>query len=137
MSRKTTASEFLLKKPTYRDFFLFAVFAVLITYQPFYLFGKMNLFEMGIYLPGIDGILDGQIPYRDFYYLRGWPNGKARPLQGSRYRFESGPGLHYGPVVDASRITTGLLTITMTRARAMHVPQSRSPVKTSASAAGT
>ena len=46
-------------------------FVVLITFNPFFLHGEINLFEFGLYLPGIDAILHGQIPYRDFIHLRG------------------------------------------------------------------
>jgi hypothetical protein len=54
-----------------RDFLILTALVVLATFQPFYLHGQLNLFELGLYLPGIDGIWNGQIPYRDFFYLRG------------------------------------------------------------------
>ena len=31
----------------------------------------MNLFELGLYLPGIDAIMKGMVPFKDFFYLRG------------------------------------------------------------------
>lgn len=50
----------------------FAVlFIVLTTLHPYFLWGKINLFELGLYLPGIDSILNGQIPFKDFFCLRG------------------------------------------------------------------
>lgn len=60
-----------LKRPTYLDVAILTIFTVLITLHPYYLYGQLNLFELGIYLPGINDLLDGRIPYRDFFYLRG------------------------------------------------------------------
>lgn len=59
------------KKPKYLDVFLLSVFCVLITLHPHFAHGKINIFEAGLYLPGIQAILDGEIPYRDFFHLRG------------------------------------------------------------------
>ncbi len=39
--------------------------------NPYYLHQQINLFELGLYLPGMEAILNGQIPYRDFICLRG------------------------------------------------------------------
>ncbi len=61
----------MFKKPTYLDFWILSFFAILITFQPHYLHQKINLFELGLYLPGIDAILKGAVPYRDFIHLRG------------------------------------------------------------------
>ncbi len=58
-------------KPTLRDFLILAIFSLLVIWNPFYLIQNLNLFELGLYLPGISSILDGQIPYRDFFHLRG------------------------------------------------------------------
>jgi hypothetical protein len=44
---------------------------VLVTYQPFILIGKILPFELGLYTSGIDGVLKGLVPYRDFFHLRG------------------------------------------------------------------
>jgi len=60
-----------LKRPTYFDVFILSVFTILITLQPFFMHGKINVFELGLYLPGIQSILNGEIPYRDFFQLRG------------------------------------------------------------------
>ena len=60
-----------LKKPSYLDVFFFSIFTILITLHPYYLHGEINLFELGIYLPGINALLDGLIPYKDFFHLRG------------------------------------------------------------------
>jgi len=62
---------FLLKRPTYLDIITLSVFTVLITLHPFFMHGKINIFEVGLYLPGIQSILNGEIPYRDFFHLRG------------------------------------------------------------------
>ena len=32
---------------------------------------ELNLFEWGLYLPGIDAVSQGQVPFRDFFHLRG------------------------------------------------------------------
>ncbi len=53
------------------NFILIVLFIVGINLQPFFLVGKINLFELGIYLPGIQSVFEGKIPYRDFFYLRG------------------------------------------------------------------
>jgi hypothetical protein len=45
------------KKPARVDAVIACLFVVLITLQPYFLHGKMNLFELGIYLPNIDGVL--------------------------------------------------------------------------------
>ncbi len=60
-----------LNKPNKIDFFILFLFTIFMTFTPYYLFGRINIFELGIYLPGIQAILDGQIPYRDFFHLRG------------------------------------------------------------------
>lgn len=56
--------------PRYRDVAIMSFFTVFITLQPYWI-GEINFFELGIYLPGIDVVLNGKIPYRDFFYLRG------------------------------------------------------------------
>ncbi len=61
----------LLEKPRILDACLLIVFTILITLHPYYLNAKLNLFELGIYLPGIQAVLDGLIPFRDFFHLRG------------------------------------------------------------------
>ncbi len=45
--------------------------AIAIMGNPFYLRQELNLFEWGLYLPGIDAVSHGQVPYRDFFHLRG------------------------------------------------------------------
>ncbi len=61
----------LIKTPLTRTDAWIACFIVcLITFHPYFLHQRINLFELGLYLPGINAILDGQIPYRDFFYLR-------------------------------------------------------------------
>ncbi len=53
------------------DLVILIIFVIAMTFQPFFLHRELNLFELGIYAPGIDAILHGAIPYRDFFYLRG------------------------------------------------------------------
>src|SRR3989338_5762217 len=59
------------KKPNYWDLLIASLFTILITAHPYFLEQKINLFELGLYLPGIDAIHRGLIPYRDFFHLRG------------------------------------------------------------------
>ncbi len=59
------------QKPLLLDAVLLSIFAVLITLHPYYLRCQINFFELGLYLPGIDGVLKGGIPFRDFFHLRG------------------------------------------------------------------
>lgn len=61
----------LMAPPRYFDAFVLAVFTILITLHPHFAHGKINIFEVGLYLPGIQAILNGEIPYRDFFHLRG------------------------------------------------------------------
>lgn len=61
----------LHKPPTYVDTIILSLFTILITLQPFYPEGKINLFELGLYLPGIDAVLRGDVLYRDVFHLRG------------------------------------------------------------------
>jgi len=61
----------MLRKSTNFDILLLSIFTILITLHPYFLYGQMNLFEFGIYLPNINAVLDGLIPYRDFFHLRG------------------------------------------------------------------
>jgi len=61
----------MLRKATNFDLFFLSLFTILITFQPYFLYGEINLFEFGIYLPNINAVLDGFIPYRDFFHLRG------------------------------------------------------------------
>ncbi|HBR14774.1 MAG TPA: hypothetical protein DD723_04420 [Candidatus Omnitrophica bacterium] len=61
----------MFNKPALKDFLFLSLFVILITLHPYFLHGEINQFELGIYLPGISAVLDGQIPYRDFFHLRG------------------------------------------------------------------
>ncbi len=58
-------------KPKTIDLFILSFFVVLMTFQPFYSHGEINLFEVGLYLPGINALLEGMVPFRDFFHLRG------------------------------------------------------------------
>ena len=59
------------KKPTLVDVFILSLFTAFITFHPFYTRQEINLFELGLYLPGINAIFHGQVPFRDFFHLRG------------------------------------------------------------------
>lgn len=56
---------------TGRDTFILSCFVIFITWHPYFLYAKINIFELGLYLPGIDAILRGMVPFRDFFHLRG------------------------------------------------------------------
>jgi len=59
------------EKPKTFDAVILSLFTFLITFQPFFLHGRINIFEVGLYLPGINAILHNGIPFRDFFHLRG------------------------------------------------------------------
>ena len=61
----------LLAPPRNIDLFILSLFMVAVTWQPYFMNGRINFFETGLYLPGIQSILNGEIPYRDFFHLRG------------------------------------------------------------------
>lgn len=67
---KSLKAQFL-SASRYLDVFILAVFTILITLKPHFAHGKINIFEVGLYLPGIQSVLNGEIPYRDFFHLRG------------------------------------------------------------------
>lgn len=56
--------------PTWKDFLICSALAVAITFNPYYL-KELNVFELGLYLPGINAIFHGAVPFRDFFHLRG------------------------------------------------------------------
>ena len=59
------------KKPTWMDVLILSLFAIFMTFRPDYLHDELNLFELSLYLPGINAIFHGQVPFRDFFHLRG------------------------------------------------------------------
>ncbi len=61
----------LRKQPTCWDALILSLFAIFITWHPYFMHGKINIFEIGLYLPGIQAVLNGEIPYRDVFHLRG------------------------------------------------------------------
>jgi hypothetical protein len=64
-------SKFLQARRKPKDILLLFLLALLLLWQPSYLHQELNLFELGLYLPGIDAISQGQVPFRDFFHLRG------------------------------------------------------------------
>lgn len=62
---------FLKQPPALRDAVILCLFTIAITYQPFILYEEILPGELGIYLPSIQAALNGLVPYRDFFYLRG------------------------------------------------------------------
>ncbi len=61
----------LHRPPRLTDAILLSAFAAVITLQPYFWHGRINLFEVGLYLPGIDTVLKGGVPFRDVFHLRG------------------------------------------------------------------
>lgn len=61
----------MFKAPRWVDAVALSISLVLITFHPYYLRAELNLYELGLYLPGIDAILQGKVPFRDFFHLRG------------------------------------------------------------------
>lgn len=57
--------------PTFPDALILSIFTILVTFQPYYLHRVVDYFELAIYLPGINALLNGAIPYKDFFHLRG------------------------------------------------------------------
>ncbi|MDO8603481.1 MAG: glycosyltransferase family 39 protein [Candidatus Omnitrophota bacterium] len=53
------------------DYVLLAFIVIFITLQPYFKHGVLNYYELGIYLPGIDALFHGEIPYKDIFILRG------------------------------------------------------------------
>ncbi|MDE2214710.1 MAG: hypothetical protein KGJ61_06280 [Candidatus Omnitrophica bacterium] len=54
-----------------KDIFILFLLVLLLLLNSSYLHQELNLFEWGLYLPGIDAVLHGQVPFRDFFHLRG------------------------------------------------------------------
>ena len=71
MSIKKSLPNILLAKSTPKDIPLLFLLALILLWQPSYLHQELNLFEWGLYLPGIDAVSQGQVPFRDFFHLRG------------------------------------------------------------------
>ena len=70
--RLYSSDKFYWHQPaTTRDFLILAVFIVVMTFQPYFLYAEINFFEMGLYLPGIDTVIKGGVPFRDVIHLRG------------------------------------------------------------------
>jgi hypothetical protein len=55
----------------WKDIVFLCGLAALVVFQPYFLHRDWELFELSLYLPGIQGILQGGVPYRDFFHLRG------------------------------------------------------------------
>lgn len=53
------------------DYILFPAILVMLSWEPNVLNGYIDHLESGQYLSGVNAILDGKIPYKDFFYLFG------------------------------------------------------------------
>ncbi len=61
----------LAQYPRWSDAGVLIVFTLLITLNPYYLNNRINTYELGLYLPGVNAIQHGLIPFKDFFHLRG------------------------------------------------------------------
>jgi len=61
----------ILKAPKAIDALILSLLTILVTWHPFYMHGTLNFFELGLYAPGIQSLLNGEVPYRDFHVYRG------------------------------------------------------------------
>ncbi|MBF0522067.1 MAG: glycosyltransferase family 39 protein [Candidatus Omnitrophica bacterium] len=68
---KRIKTDWLYGLPTYGNALALALFTVFICIFPNYLNGEMNLYQYGLFLPGVDAVLKGLVPYRDFFHLYG------------------------------------------------------------------
>ncbi len=66
-----TLNNILIQPPQWKDTGVLIVFVILITVNPYYLNNQINTYELGLYLPGINAIEHGMVPYKDFFHLRG------------------------------------------------------------------
>jgi len=57
--------------PKNKDIAILACFIALITLQPFFLHHEIIMMETGIHLPALNALFRGEVPYRDFFFLRG------------------------------------------------------------------
>lgn len=62
---------FFQDTPQWGDAIGWSIFLILVTLHPHYMHGRINIFEVGLYLPGIQSVLEWAVPFRDFFHLRG------------------------------------------------------------------
>ena len=53
------------------DFIILALIVSIVTLQPHFMHGAINLWETGQYLPQINELFHGKVPYRDMFIMRG------------------------------------------------------------------
>lgn len=53
------------------DLIILSLFLVFITAQPFFLHHEIIMMDTGIHFPAINALLHGEIPYKDFLFIRG------------------------------------------------------------------
>lgn len=53
------------------DYVLLAFIVIFVTFQPYFKHGTLNYYELGIYLPCIDAVFQGGVPYKDIFIARG------------------------------------------------------------------
>jgi len=68
---KKLSTSFFLSTRKPQDIFIMSLLVLGLLWQPSYLHQELNLFEWGLYLPGIDAVTQGLVPFRDFIHLRG------------------------------------------------------------------
>jgi len=60
-----------LKKYLVLDYILLGAIVSIVTLQPYFMHGAINLFEVGLYLPQISELFHGKVLCRDIFILRG------------------------------------------------------------------
>lgn len=60
-----------MKKILALDYIFLGILVFIITLQPYFMYGAINYYESGIYLPQINEFLHGKVLYRDMFILRG------------------------------------------------------------------
>ncbi len=63
--------KFLFEAPKVKDFWVMALFLIVITWHPFYMQHEIIMMETGIHLPAINAFWEGKALYRDVFFLRG------------------------------------------------------------------
>lgn len=61
----------MFKNPTLKDSIILILFTILILFNPYFMDGTINVFETRLYLPYINSVLKGAVPFKDFVPLRG------------------------------------------------------------------
>ncbi len=67
----SVVNRLLTAPPSFWDVMILSVFTLVTLFNPVFMHDRINTFELGLYLPGMNGIMHGLVPFRDFMHLRG------------------------------------------------------------------